>query len=171
MKFLTGLIIGFLIVPVAVFFYFKLGMAPVSTSASVMPFEGWASRTALHARQDREYPRTVAIPVTADNLIAGAKIYKEHCAFCHGFEGQDQNRAAKGMFPKPPHLLRGKGVTDDPAGETYWKVANGIRLTGMPGFKGALNDQQMWQVSILVANAHSLPPEAETDVRADTTRP
>jgi mono/diheme cytochrome c family protein len=56
-------------------------------------------------------------------------------------------------------------VTDDPAGETYWKVENGIRLSGMPGFKGALTDQQMWQVSILLANAHSLPPEAEKVAR------
>ena len=31
------------------------------------------------------------------------------------------------------------GVSDDEAGETYWKVANGIRLTGMPCLiKGAL---------------------------------
>jgi thiosulfate dehydrogenase len=165
MKFLIGLIIGFLLIPVGAFFYFKLGMAPVSTSSGPMPFEGWAANTALHARQDREYPRTVAIPVTPDNLLAGAKVYKEHCAFCHGFEGQDQNMAAKGMFPKPPHLLRGKGVTDDPAGETYWKVANGIRLSGMPGFKGALSNQQMWQVSILLANAHSLPPEVEKVTR------
>jgi hypothetical protein len=39
---------------------------------------------------------------------------------------------SKGMYPQPPELFKGKGVTDDPAGETYWKVANGIRLTGMP---------------------------------------
>ena len=27
------------------------------------------------------------------------------------------------MFPTPPHLFKGHGVTDDPPGETYWKVA------------------------------------------------
>jgi len=32
------------------------------------------------------------------------------------------------------------GVSDDPPGETYWKVANGIRLTGMPAFKDTLTD-------------------------------
>jgi hypothetical protein len=47
-------------------------------------------------------------------------------------------------------------VTDDPAGETYWKVANGIRLTGMPEFKHSLNDTQMWQVSLLLANADKI---------------
>ncbi len=53
------------------------------------------------------------------------------------------------------------GVTDDPPGETYWKVANGIRLTGMPSFKSVLTDTEMWQVSLLLANADKpLPPEA-----------
>ena len=53
------------------------------------------------------------------------------------------------------------GVTDDPPGETYWKVANGIRLTGMPSYKGVLSDTEMWQVSLLLANADKpLPPVA-----------
>jgi len=61
------------------------------------------------------------------------------------------------MFPKPPRLLKGTGVTDDEPGETYWKVANGIRLTGMPSFKESLSDTQMWQVSLLLANADKAP--------------
>jgi hypothetical protein len=42
-------------------------------------------------------------------------------------------------------LLKGKGVTDDPVDETYWKVANGIRLTGMPAYQGFLTNDQLWQ--------------------------
>jgi mono/diheme cytochrome c family protein len=61
------------------------------------------------------------------------------------------------MYPHPPKLTEGKGVTDDEPGESYWKVANGIRLTGMPGFRPALSETQMWQVSLLVANADKLP--------------
>jgi hypothetical protein len=34
------------------------------------------------------------------------------------------------------HLREG---LDDPVGVTFWKVQNGIRLTGMPGFKAALS--------------------------------
>ena len=37
------------------------------------------------------------------------------------------------------------------------KVANGIRLTGMPAFKQSLSDTQMWQVSLLLANANKIP--------------
>jgi thiosulfate dehydrogenase len=71
--------------------------------------------------------------------------------------GRDQTAIAKGEFPKPPELFKSKGVTDDLAGVTYWKVANGIRLTGMPGFSGSLSSEQMWQVSLLLANADKLP--------------
>jgi thiosulfate dehydrogenase len=71
--------------------------------------------------------------------------------------GQDQTAIAKGEFPKPPELFPGQGVTNDPVGVTYWKVANGIRLTGMPGFNGSLSTEQMWQVSLLLSNANKLP--------------
>jgi mono/diheme cytochrome c family protein len=53
------------------------------------------------------------------------------------------------------------GVSDDPPAETHWKVANGIRLTGMPAFNQVLSENQMWQVSLLLANADKpLPPSA-----------
>jgi hypothetical protein len=61
------------------------------------------------------------------------------------------------MFPKPPQLFRGKGVTDDPASETYWKAANGIRLSGMPSFKTKLSETQLWQASELLAHANEIP--------------
>ena len=48
-------------------------------------------------------------------------------------------------------------MTDDSAGETYWKVSGGIRMTGMPGYSGALSTTQIWQVSLLLANADKLP--------------
>jgi mono/diheme cytochrome c family protein len=85
----------------------------------------------------------------------------EQCAVCHGVPGKDQSAIAKGEFPRPPHLFKGKGVTDDEPGETYWKVANGIRLTGMPGFNQQLSATEMWQVSLLLANADKLPEAAK----------
>jgi mono/diheme cytochrome c family protein len=118
-----------------------------------MPFEKTFAKMALHARIDKEMPKSV--PVAADEaaFTAGARIYKDHCAVCHGVSAQPQTPIAKGMFPKPPKLMEGTGVTDDPAAETYWKVANGIRMTGMPGFTSSLSTTEMWQVSLLCANA------------------
>ena len=156
MKFIVGVVVGIILVAGGVYFYFASGTAPVATTDGTMPFEGMMAKKALHARIDKEMPKNV--PVAADEAayMAGAEIYRDHCAVCHGVPGAEQSAIAKGMFPKPPHLFRGKGVTDDEPGETYWKVANGIRLTGMPGFKQNLTETQMWQVSLLLANANKV---------------
>jgi len=55
-------------------------------------------------------------------------------------------------------------VSDDPPGETYWKVANGIRLTGMPAYKSVLTETQMWQVSVLLAQADKPLPQAAVEI-------
>lgn len=164
--FIVGLILGLLLVPLGVYFYFVTGSAPVATSAQAMPFEKMLAKKALHARVDKEAPKEV--PIQADNAAysAGAEIYKRDCAVCHGVPGQKETEIAKGMFPKPPYLFQGKGVTDDPAQETYWKVANGIRLTGMPAFRSSLSDTQMWQVSVLLANADKIPQSVKDSLSA-----
>lgn len=165
-KFLFGLIIGLVLVPVGLYFYFSRGMAPVATAAPPMPFERMFAGMALHARLAKEMPKSV--PVTADQsaYAAGAQVYKDHCAVCHGVPGQPQTAIAEGMFPKPPKLMEGKGVTDDEPGETFWKVSGGIRMTGMPGFEKTLSTTQMWQVSLLCANADKLPPSVKDALAA-----
>jgi mono/diheme cytochrome c family protein len=161
---LTGFVLGVLasalVAIVGVYVYFGQGMAPVATSASPMPFEARLAGMALHARLEREMPGVAPIPGDEANLAAGAHVYVQHCAVCHGLPGSQQTAIARGEFPKPPQLFHGKGVTDDPPGETYWKVANGIRMTGMPGFGKSLSTDEMWQVSLLLANADKLPAAA-----------
>jgi mono/diheme cytochrome c family protein len=158
--FIFGVVVGMIILPFCAYLYISLGYAPVATAAPPLPLERWVASTALRARISREAPRQAAVPASDDNLVAGAKVYREDCAVCHGLIAQPKTPIAKGMYPPPPQLLHGKGVTDDPVGETYWKAANGIRLTGMPAFVGSLSDAQLWQVSQLLANANHLPSAA-----------
>jgi thiosulfate dehydrogenase len=161
-SFIVGLILGVIAVPFSIYLYFVSGAAPVATSAPAMPFEKTLAHGALSARIAKEMPKSV--PITADepNFLAGAEVYRENCAACHGVPGGTPTAIARGMFPKPPKLLEGTGVTDDEPGETYWKVANGIRLTGMPGFSESLSQTQMWQVSLLLAHADKIPDSVKT---------
>ncbi len=156
-KFLVGLVVGLVAVPLLGYLYITSGMAPVATSAGPMPFERMLAHKALAAHIEKEMPKSV--PIAADDAAyaAGAEVYKHNCGLCHGFPGQPASAVAKGMFPEPPALLEGTGVTDDLPAETYWKVANGIRLTGMPAYEKSLSTTQMWQVSLLLANADKLP--------------
>lgn len=73
------------------------------------------------------------------------------------------------MLPRAPRLLSPDGmVTDDSAGETYWKVKNGIRLSGMPSFAKVLDENQMWQVTAVVKRADKLPPEVLSVLQPQT---
>lgn len=163
-KFILGVIVGLLIIPVCVFVYFKTGMVPVATSAQAMPFEKTMARIGLDAHVEKEAPKSAPMQPAEADYMAGAQIYRSDCAVCHGLPNQEQTPVAKGMFPKPPQLFHGHGVTDDPPGETYWKISNGIRLTGMPGYNQSLSDQQRWQVAFLLANADKLPDSAKQEL-------
>ena len=170
-KFVFGVIVGLVLLPLGVYFYFSTGTAPVATAAPPMPFEKTFARMALHARLDKEMPKTVPIAADEAAYTAGAQIYKQNCAVCHGLPGVPQSAIAKGMFPKPPKLMEGTGVSDDPAGETYWKVAGGIRMTGMPGFDKLLSTTEMWQVSLLCANSDKLPASVTALLMAPPAMP
>src|SRR2546429_6776294 len=95
-----GILVGVLLVAVSVFFYFSSGRAPVATSAPPMPFEKRLARLGLHAYLNKLSHPEPQVPADEVNLIARAKIYKEHCAVCHGLPNEPQTAGAQGMDPE-----------------------------------------------------------------------
>lgn len=176
-RLLLGIVIGILLVPVGVAIWLQYGQVPVAVSDSPLPLERRITSRALDARIDHEMVQTPPLQPDETTLIAGANIYVDQCAACHGLHGKKADFGDL-MFPKAPPLWEKHhngtvvGVSDDPPGETYWKVYNGIRLTGMPSFKSRLNETQMWQVSLLLANADKpLPPAALQALRGSEPVP
>ena len=163
-KVLLGMILGLLLVPVAAFVYFKVGNPPVAVADSPFPYEEAIVKVPLNARIEQQKPKGPPFSTSEDVYEAGAHIYHTQCSACHGVPGHDSD-FAKHMYPSTPQLWRKHpassvvGVSDDEAGETYWKVANGIRLTGMPAFNHILSDTEMWQVSLLLKNADQTLPD------------
>jgi len=165
---IKGIVVGILLALIAVFggtyLYFSGGHAPVATKSPEMPMEHKLAHIALDAYLAKlPHP---APPVAQDeqSYLEGAKVYKEHCSVCHGLPGEPKNAIASGMFPPPPQLFRGTGVTDDEAWETYWKVYGGIRMTGMPSFSDHLSETKMWQVSVLLKNADKISPAVKAEL-------
>ena len=149
---------GLVLVPVVAFLYLQYGRPPVGVADASFPFERAIVRGPLHARIDVELQQPTLQP-SEQNLLAGANVYREQCAFCHGVTGKPAV-VGRNMFPSAPQLWEKHrngvvGVSDDSVGETYWRVNNGIRLTGMPSYKKVLTEDQMWQVSLLLNSAAS----------------
>jgi thiosulfate dehydrogenase len=161
---ILGIILGFVLLFLGAYFYFSTGHAPVATNSPEMPFERKFAGMALHAYLDKQPHVNSPVPADEPNLLAGAKLYKQDCAVCHGVPGEPHNAIANGMFPKPPLLFRGMGVTDDEAWESFAKISGGIRMTGMPGFRDSLTEIQMWQIAQLVKNADKLPDTVKAEL-------
>ncbi len=173
-RFLLGIVIGILLVPLAVYLYFSYGNVPVAVNDKPLPDEKLITSVPLEARIHREMVQNPPIQANEDTFIAGAHIYADQCAVCHGLHNKP-SIVGTHEFPAAPALWKQHrnstvvGVSDDPPGETEWKVANGIRLTGMPAYKDALNETQIWQVSLLLANADkSLPPSVIAILNGET---
>ena len=151
----AGFILGVAVVAAATYYYFASGKAPVAVADPMMPFEIKMANMALDAHIEKQHVGESPLPADEPDLLAGAGVYRKNCAMCHGVPGHPVDYVNM-MFPKPTQLFEGKGVTDDPASESYWKAANGIRLSGMPSFKEKLTITELWQVSQLVAHANEI---------------
>ena len=168
-RMLFGMFLGLLMIPVVVLVWMNFGNVPVAVADRPFPYERQITHTLLNARIGKEMVQNV--PIAADNaaFAAGAHIYADKCAFCHGWPGRP-SAVGDDMYPHAPQLWEhhrnngAVGVSDDAPGETYWKTANGIRLTGMPSFNNQLSTDQIWQVSVLLANANK--PAAESAIGA-----
>jgi thiosulfate dehydrogenase len=165
-RFIFGIIAGVLLLSLAVYALSWYGKMPVAVADAPLPHERDIVSRILHLRMQREATGASPIEPGEANFVAGARIYTERCSVCHGLHGKPSAIGAD-MYPIAPQLLEthGKnnvvGVSDDPVGETYWKVYNGIRLTGMPSFKDQLGETEMWQVSLFLAYADKpMPPGA-----------
>ena len=155
--FVVGLLVGVLLLAGGVYYYFVSGMAPVAAGDPPMPYERRMASRSLDAHIEKANVPPSPIQANEENLLAGAKVYKEQCAMCHGLPNQPPPAIAGSMYPDATLMFKDKGVTDDPPSVSYWKAANGIRMTGMPSFKSTLTDTQLWQLAQLVAHANEIP--------------
>jgi len=172
-RFLFGIIFVLVLVPVCGLLWLNYGSPPIAVADPPLPGEGRFTHIALDARIHRELAPRVPVDPEERTFLAGAHVYAEKCAVCHGFHGKPAPIGLN-MYPAAPPLWQKHpssdvvGVSDDSPSETYWKVANGIRLSGMPDFKTQLTDTEIWQVSLLLANANKpLPPAVLSILRGE----
>ena len=164
--FALGMVGGIVLVCVGAYALVLGGAIPMATSAAPLPFERAMAQLALRASVKNSIGLTNPRPRDETNLMAGARVYQRNCAVCHGLSEAAPTAIANGMFPDPPQFFTTRGMmTDDPQGETYWKVTHGIRLSGMPGFERTLSDAERWQVTLVIANADKLPTTVQAALR------
>ena len=100
------------------------------------------------------------LPPTPENLKAGQNDFEEHCAGCHGLEGDGENRFEADFYPPIPKLTGDTQKWSD--GELYFIIANGISMSGMPEFGKNHDPKEIWGMVLWVRHLAQLsPPEKE----------
>ena len=165
-KFLFGIVIGIGLLVSAGYLFVARGGLFMGTNGGPLPMERFIVSKAIDVSIGKSAQDESPLPADETNLLAGAKIYQQNCAGCHGKLDQPASAMSKKFYPHVPQLLPpGKGVTDDPVGTTHWVVKNGIRFSAMPSFEGTLTDNELWQVSQFLRNADKLPAPVQDALR------
>ena len=98
-----------------------------------------------------------------ETLTEGFEHYNEMCVICHGAPGVEPGEAREGLNPQPPLLAKAKQLQNDPPGELFWVIKNGIKMTGMPAWGPTHSDDKIWA---MVAFVKKLPNMSATEYKA-----
>jgi mono/diheme cytochrome c family protein len=101
---------------------------------------------------------------TPENLKAGQSDFEEHCAGCHGLEGDGENRFEGDFYPSIPKLTGGAQKWSD--GELYFIIANGISMTGMPGFAKKHDPKEIWEMVLWVRHLAQPNPSQKAELQS-----
>jgi mono/diheme cytochrome c family protein len=96
------------------------------------------------------------VPDTEEAVKTGAEHFQHHCQVCHGLDGHNTGVPFAGKMSPPVVDLGEKDVQQYKDGQLKWIIQNGIRFTGMPGWNGILDEDEMWHV---VRYIRHLPPK------------
>jgi mono/diheme cytochrome c family protein len=142
--------------------WFVLAKGYIDFSANQPPsfVEAKFAMSAIDASTDRHAPDLKNPEVASEaNLVAGAKLYLDHCGGCHGVPSNPDGEFARSFNPPVPGFF--KDAPDMSENQNFYIIQRGIRWSGMPSWSSALTDQQIWQVVTFLSNIQKLPPAAQ----------
>lgn len=121
------------------------GSFDTRASTPHQPLMAWAMHTTM-IRAAQRGGRIVRAPpgFSVAQTEAGFILYDRDCASCHGGPGIARGPWAEGMNPSPPYLL--DAARHWRAGELYWIVGNGVKMTGMPAWRSQRSSTQLWDI-------------------------
>ena len=133
---------------VSVLFVRRWRLALLAASAALALSASWPHpRMLLTEAHGTTYQRS-PLAFTDANILAGARLYRQHCASCHG-AAADGRGARAASLPVWPSVLGAALFDNRLEGELYWRVAHdGPAPAGAVahGFQAALRPDEIWQV-------------------------
>ncbi len=154
--FLLGVVMTILVIIICGLLILRAGYVNFNADQTPSAMEKKLGMKASDASVERR-ATNMANPLTANDetLMAGARLYRNNCAVCHGDPAQMSSPLADSFYPPAPQFLM--DAPDMPEYQNYYIVRHGIRWTGMPSWRTQMNETQTWQVITLLSHLDKLP--------------
>jgi len=158
-NFFYGIIFTAVVILAGGFFFIKRGYLSTEADQPAPGFEKKFAMSVVDASVDRHAPdRKNPVQPTDENLVAGAKIYLDHCAGCHGLPSNPDSHFGHSFYPPVPQFFN--EAPDMPENQNFYVTQHGTRWTGMPAWSKTLSEQQTWTVVTFISHIEKLPPAA-----------
>ncbi|MGH9397891.1 MAG: c-type cytochrome [Terriglobia bacterium] len=162
MRFIIGFIVAIILIVAGLYVFLEFGFMSFRADQSPSGFETKYAMKAVDASTKRNAPPLPnPFPVTDASLLASVKLYKEHCASCHGDPVTQQRVLGKSFYPPAPQFMT--DAPDMPANQNFYIIKHGIRFTGMPAWGKLLSDNQIWQLTAFLSQMKKLPPPVDQE--------
>lgn len=169
---LLGVVLGLSFAALALFLYRRsehsADRRPLSAAASSEPPATPLSPASPHTNSpphpstptSAANPEAPPFPASEDVFEAGARLYGQRCASCHGTPAQSSlSHPATIQFWNPNRPGDDTGTGRRRPARIYQQIANGAVSAGMPAYQGVLTRTQIWQLSLLLSSAGQEMPD------------
>jgi len=131
------------IVPLGALAFIKSGIYDVGAAHPHTKLTEWMTHeTMIHSVRRHAAKVDPPASFTPSQVAAGFCEYESHCVACHGASAIPRERWVSGQEPSPPYLLDASQRFD--RAELFWIVDHGIKMTGMPAWRGTMSEQEIW---------------------------
>jgi mono/diheme cytochrome c family protein len=159
-NFILGMIFTLVVLMVGVVWVTRMGLVKVQADQPPSSLERWFLGGASDASVERHAPKERnPVPATEENIVAGAQLYVNHCAGCHGTPSNPNSPLAHSFDPPVPRFFM--HAPDMPENQNFYVAKHGLRFTGMPAWDKTLSDQQIWEIVTFMSNIPKLSPAAK----------
>jgi mono/diheme cytochrome c family protein len=161
-KLVLGFAVGIVAVLLGTFIYVRFGFADPRADIPVGTLEAKVAMPSLDAAVDKRAPEVHdPLQPSEDHLLAGIKIYQANCASCHGDIQHPRGMLANALYPRAPQFVQ--DAPDMPENQNFYIIQHGIRFSGMPAWKEALSENEIWQVTTFLSHMDKLPPNVSME--------
>jgi mono/diheme cytochrome c family protein len=152
----VGVFAALMLILAAAFVYF--GIYNIAADAPHTP----VVHSLIESLRDRSIAvRARGITPPADlnspqRVAAGAGLYSEMCSSCHLGPGVERSELSQGLYPRAPELAKAQDLS---AGEQFWIIKHGVKLSAMPAWGKTHPDPLIWDMVAFVRRLPGMSPE------------